>query len=126
MGDKSDFEDWAPPISAISVSPNLSLDKKGSPIISWMRINGETVYLEYARLESKQWSPPITVSSGENWLVNRADFPSVVQLTDSLWAAHWLVFTDPSSFAYDVFVSLSRDGGAVSYTHLTLPTICSV
>ena len=111
LGDKSDFEDWAPPISAISVSPNLSLDRKGLPILSWMRIDGETVYLEYARLESKQWSPPITVSSGENWLVNRADFPSVVQLTDSLWAAHWLVFTDPSTFAYDVFVSLSRDGG---------------
>ena len=74
-GDKSDFEDWAPPKSAISVSPNLSLDKKGSPILSWMRIDGETVYLEYARLESKQWSPPITVSSGGNWLVNRADFP---------------------------------------------------
>ena len=110
-GDKSDFEDWAPPKSAISVSPNLSLDKKGSPILSWMRIDGETVYLEYARLESKQWSPPITVSSGGNWLVNRADFPSVVQLTDSLWAAHWLVFTDPSTFAYDVFISLSRDGG---------------
>ena len=110
-GDKSDFEDWAPPKSAISVSPNLSLDKKGSPILSWMRIDGETVYLEYARLESNQWSPPITVSSGGNWLVNRADFPSVVQLTDSLWAAHWLVFTDPSTFAYDVFISLSRDGG---------------
>ena len=109
--DKSDFEDWAPPKSAISVSPNLSLDKKGSPILSWMRIDGETVYLEYARLESNQWSPPITVSSGGNWLVNRADFPSVVQLTDSLWAAHWLVFTDPSTFAYDVFISLSRDGG---------------
>ena len=110
-GDKSDFEGWEPPISAISVSPNLSLDKKGSPILSWMRVDGETVYLEYARLESKQWSPPITVSSGGNWLVNRADFPSVVQLTDSLWAAHWLVFTDPSTFAYDVFISLSRDGG---------------
>ena len=110
-GDKSDFEGWEPPISGISVSPNLSLDKKGSPILSWMRVDGETVYLEYARLESKQWSPPITVSSGRNWLINRADFPSVVQLTDSLWAAHWLVFTDPSIFAYDVFISLSRDGG---------------
>ena len=110
-GDKSDFEGWEPPISAISVSPNLSLDKKGSPILSWMRVDGETVHLEYARLESKQWSPSITVSSGGNWLVNRADFPSVVQLTDSLWAAHWLVFTDPSTFAYDVFISLSRDGG---------------
>ena len=111
LSDKPDFEGWTPYTSAISVSPNLSLDKKGSPILSWMRIDEETVYLEYARLESKQWSPPITVSSGENWLVNRADFPSVVQLTDSLWAAHWLVFTDPSTFAYDVFVSLSRDGG---------------
>ena len=110
-GDKSDFEGWEPPISDISVSPNLSLDKKGSPILSWMRVDGETVHLEYARLESKQWSPPITVSSGRNWLINRADFPSVVQLTDSLWAAHWLVFTDPSTFAYDVFISLSRDGG---------------
>ena len=49
--------------------------------------------------------------AGDNWLVNRADFPSVVQLTERLWASHWLVMTDVAGVAYDVRISLSDDGG---------------
>lgn len=102
---------WSSPAGENSVSPNLSLDLNGMPILSWLKVAQGSVALEYARWRGDEWSAPIIIASGNNWLVNRADFPSVVQLNESLWAAHWLVMTDPSVFAYDVFISLSRDGG---------------
>ncbi len=108
---ESSNEKWASPAGDNSVSPNLSLDMEGLPILSWMKVDEGLVALQYSRWTGTQWSDPITVASGEEWLVNRADFPSVVQLSQSLWAAHWLVMTDPSIFAYDVAISLSRDGG---------------
>ena len=103
--------EWSSPAGENSVSPNLSLDLNGMPILSWLKVAQGSVALEYARWRGDGWSAPIIIASGNNWLVNRADFPSVVQLNESLWAAHWLVMTDPAVFAYDVFVSLSRDGG---------------
>ncbi|MDA9593204.1 glycoside hydrolase, partial [Porticoccaceae bacterium] len=111
--------DWSSPAGQNSVSPNLSLDLSGSPILSWMKVGEKTVALEYSRWEGSRWSSPVTVAKGDNWLVNRADFPSVVQLTESLWASHWLVMTDPNIFAYDVAVSLSTDGGVTWGAPLT-------
>ena len=111
--------DWSSPAGQNSVSPNLSLDLSGSPILSWMKVGENTVALEYSRWEGSRWSSPVTVAKGDNWLVNRADFPSVVQLTESLWASHWLVMTDPAIFAYDVVVSLSTDGGVTWDAPLT-------
>lgn len=103
--------DWSSPAGENSVSPNLSLDINGLPILSWLKVSSDSVALEYSRWELDGWGLPIMVANGQDWLVNRADFPSVVQLNESLWAAHWLVMTDPAVFAYDVLVSLSRDGG---------------
>ncbi|MCS5594788.1 MAG: glycoside hydrolase [Porticoccaceae bacterium] len=108
---KTVVADWSPPAGARSVSPNVSLDLEGVPILSWMKVSEDSVALEYSRWDETQWSDAVEVASGSNWLVNRADFPSVVQLSESLWAAHWLVMTDPSVFAYDVMVGLSTDGG---------------
>lgn len=104
-------QQWDSPAGPNSVSPNLSVDLEGSPILSWMKVEDDFVSLNYSKWDSTQWSIPITVARGENWLVNRADFPSVVQLSDSVWVSHWLVMTDPSIFAYDVKISLSIDGG---------------
>jgi hypothetical protein len=84
-----------------------------------MKVGENTVALEYSRWEGSRWSSLVTVAKGDNWLVNRADFPSVVQLTESLWASHWLVMTDPDIFAYDVAVSLSTDGGVTWDAPLT-------
>lgn len=111
--------DWSSPAGAGSVSPNLSLDLDGVPILSWIKVSEDSVALQYSRWDQTQWSEPVEVSRGSDWLVNRADFPSVVQLSESLWAAHWLVMTDPSVFAYDVVVGLSTDGGTTWNNSLT-------
>ncbi len=102
---------WSSPAGIDSVSPNLSSDLLGRPILSWIKLNGDRASLQYSRWLDNRWSHPVTVAGGNNWLVNRADFPSVVQLTESLWASHWLVMTDVAKFAYDVRISLSDDGG---------------
>ncbi|MDQ3802947.1 MAG: glycoside hydrolase, partial [Acidobacteriota bacterium] len=43
--------------------------------------------------------------------VNWADFPSVIALPDGSLAAHWLVKSGPGTYAYDVNISRSQDGG---------------
>ncbi len=103
--------DWSSPAGVRSVSPNLSSDLLGRPILSWIQLDGDHAALQYARWLDNRWSQPVSVAGGDKWLVNRADFPSVVQLTESIWASHWLVMTDVAQFAYDVRISLSNDGG---------------
>jgi len=43
--------------------------------------------------------------------VNWADFPSLAALPDGTLFAHWLAKSGPGTFAYDVRVTRSRDGG---------------
>jgi hypothetical protein len=57
------------------------------------------------------WNEARTVAEGENWFVNWADFPSVIALKDNSLAAHWLVKSGKSTYAYDVNISRSKDGG---------------
>lgn len=52
-----------------------------------------------------------TVAEGENWFVNWADFPSVIALEDGSLAAHWLVKSGTGTYAYNVNISRSKDGG---------------
>jgi hypothetical protein len=51
------------------------------------------------------------VAEGDNWFVNWADFPSVIALTDGSLAAHWLVKSGTGTYAYDVNIARSKDGG---------------
>ena len=55
---------------------------------------------------------PRTIAEGTNWFVNWADFPSMTVLPDGSLAAHWLVRSGEGTYAYDVNVARSFDGGA--------------
>jgi len=87
--------------------------------MSWLEVSGEHATLEYARLADGVWSAPVRVASGANWFVNWADFPSVTPLSDRLWAAHWLVRRPGGTYAYDVALATSGDGGQTWDTTLT-------
>jgi hypothetical protein len=50
-------------------------------------------------------------SPGDNWFVNWADFPSVVPISGSQWAAHWLVRREAGGYAYDIHAAFSEDAG---------------
>jgi hypothetical protein len=53
-----------------------------------------------------------TISSGEYFFANWADFPSLTELADGTLLAHWLRKSAPDSYAYDILLARSRDGSA--------------
>lgn len=101
------------PAGTGSALPRLSAAPGGEILISWVEPRPrERHALLFATLGDSGWSDPRTVTEGEGWFVNWADFPSVVGLPEDALAAHWLEKSGPGTYAYDVRVSVSPDGGA--------------
>jgi hypothetical protein len=94
-----------------SGEPHLALGAAGEIVLSYLEPGEVTTSLRFSVLEGDQWQTPRTVAQGDNWVVNWADFPSVVPLSNGIWAAHWLVETEGGPYAYDTVVSLSTDAG---------------
>jgi hypothetical protein len=97
-----------------AAEPNLALAADGRVLVSWLEPTGERTHaLRFAiRAPDGGWGEPRTVASGRDWFVNWADFPSVVALAGDTLAAHWLVRSGPGTYAYDVVMAISPDGGA--------------
>jgi hypothetical protein len=72
---------------------------------------GEALRAPLRRADAAGWSEARTAAEGENWFINWADFPSVVALPGGSLASHRLVKSGHGTYAYDVQVSLSKDGG---------------
>ena len=100
------------PATPGGMGSNLATGPDGDVVLSWMEPDGDGHALRFSALTDQGWSGARTVSRGDDWFVNWADFPSVVPLSDELWAAHWLVSQPAGGYAYDVNVSLSTDQGA--------------
>lgn len=102
----------ASPAADGSGEPNLFV--AGERVyLSWIEAASDSAHaLRFAVLEGDTWSPPRTIAAGPDWFVNWADFPSLIELPDGTLAAHWLVRSGPETYAYDVHVAFSRDGGA--------------
>jgi hypothetical protein len=100
------------PTDGDSREPELTTTPDGRIILSWVERLGEKRYALRASIRDQdRWSEALTVSEGDNWFVNWADFPSVVALKDGSLAAHWLVKSGAATYAYDVNISQSNDAG---------------
>src|SRR5512139_3541691 len=63
----------------------------GQVAMSWLQALPQGGFaLQHARWTDGAWGPAATVASGDDWFVNWADFPSVVPVNATTWAAHWL------------------------------------
>jgi hypothetical protein len=92
--------------------PELTATPDGKIILSWIERTGEKRYaLRSAVFDERGWSKTATVAEGDNWFVNWADFPSVIALGDGSLAAHWLVKSGKDTYAYNVNIAFSKDGG---------------
>ncbi|MGI9205423.1 MAG: sialidase family protein [Woeseiaceae bacterium] len=98
--------------AADSMAPNISTGADGTILLSWIEPAGDGHALRFSEYGDRAWSSPRVVAQGENWFVNWADFPSVVALTESLWASHWLVSQAAGGYAYNINAALSADSGA--------------
>ena len=100
------------PATGDSREPELTATADGRIILSWVEKVGEKRYaLRMASRDQTTWNEPRTIGEGENWFVNWADFPSVISLNDGSLAAHWLVKSGTATYAYNVNIALSKDGG---------------
>lgn len=101
------------PAAPGSGEPNLAVAPDGQVLLSWIEPAGEGSHrLRYAaRPRGGAWSEPRTVAEGAGWFVNWADFPALAALPDGTLFAHWLAKSGSGTYAYDVRVTASRDGG---------------
>lgn len=100
------------PAGVDSREPEMTSTADGRIILSWVEKIGSKRYaLRFATRDASSWSTAQTVAEGENWFVNWADFPSVIALADGSLAAHWLVKSGSGTYAYDVNIARSKDGG---------------
>lgn len=91
--------------------PELTTTPDGRIVLSWVEKLTDTRHaLRFAVRDHSGWTAPQTVAEGDNWFINWADFPSVIALNDGSFAAHWLVKSGAATYAYNVNISLSRDG----------------
>ena len=94
-----------------SMAPNIAIGTDGTVVLSWIEAEGDGDALRFAVFEDEEWRNTRTVVSGDNWFVNWADFPSVVPIAESWWAAHWLVRREAGGYAYDIHTAFSSDSG---------------
>lgn len=93
-----------------SGEPRLTSTPDGSAVLSWIQPRDGAEALQYAVLRDGAWTAPVTVVERDDLFVNWADLPSVAQLGDGRWVAHFLVL-DPGAYAsYDVRYATSADG----------------
>jgi hypothetical protein len=94
-----------------SMGPNLARGADGTVVLSWIEPEGDGDALRFAVFGDGEWQNTRTVVNGANWFVNWADFPSVVPISKSQWAAHWLVRREAGGYAYDIHAAFSDDAG---------------
>lgn len=99
------------PADSLSAEPFLFADKKGTVYLSWIDRSGDSSKLMFSVLEGDDWSTPKLIAKGTDWFVNWADFPMLASTGDGNMIAHFLEKSDSSTFAYDVKIRNSADGG---------------
>ena len=65
----------ASPAQSPSGEPYLFTDEEGTTYLSWIEIHEGQSTLKYSTLTDDQWSEPVMIDSGSNWVVNWADYP---------------------------------------------------
>lgn len=104
-------EPWLLPKIQSAAQPNLTSNAKGELILSWIERTAKGHRLQIATYRNNNWTATSTVSEGNNWFVNWADFPGTVALADGTLWAHYLVKSGEGTYAYDVILRHSKDNG---------------
>ena len=93
--------------------PHLAASPAGTLALSWVEPAGAgESALKFSQFDGERWAAARIVAQGADWFLNWADFPSVVPIDETHWAAHWLVKRKGGTYAYDIALAVSNDGGA--------------
>ena len=103
---------WALPVTAAAAQPDLVAAPDGRLLLSWVEPQGEGHALKFAAFADGRWSPAREIARGGDWFVNWADTPHLSATADGALWAHWLQKSAEATYAYDVVLVRSGDGGA--------------
>lgn len=106
-------EEIASPAGANAAEPFVSATRDGL-LMSWLEpvAKSDRTALRFARYRDGKWSQPRTIIERNDLFVNWADFPSIVEDTNGALFVHWLQKSGSATYAYDVRMAASADGGA--------------
>lgn len=101
------------PAQGSSGESHLFAGSNGKVYLSWLeKVEDEKYALRFSAHQESGWSAPGTIAQSREWFVNWADFPSLIALDDNRLAAHWLAKSGSGTYAYNVNIVQSTDGGS--------------
>jgi hypothetical protein len=98
------------PAGANTTEPQITAGG-GKAILSWLELQGPRATLKFAVRSGGQWSEAKIVASGDDFMINSADVPSVIALADGTLAAQWLQQDGPDPESYKIRIAFSKDNG---------------
>jgi hypothetical protein len=112
-GSRFEITPWTLPETPVAAQPDLVTTADGEVLLSWIEPGGDGGHaLKFARFDGQDWQAPREIARGGDWFVNWADTPHIVATEDGALWAHWLRKSASATYAYDVVLSRSGDGGA--------------
>lgn len=93
-------------------TPSLATDPARGLVLTWQTREKDGAALRYALIDANgRELRRGVVAQGRDWFVNWADFPSLVVLDNNDWVTYWLQKSAPDTYAYDLRVTRSTNGG---------------
>ncbi|GAB3101509.1 sialidase family protein [Lysobacter terrae] len=108
---KVSVKTWPLPVETAAAQPDLIATRDGRLLLAWVEPQGKDHALKFATYANGTWSAPQQIARGDDWFVNWADTPHIAATPDGALWAHWLQKSATSSYAYDVVLTHSSDGG---------------
>ncbi|HEX5000488.1 MAG TPA: sialidase family protein [Terriglobia bacterium] len=101
------------PAARDSLAPNLSVSPDGHVLLSWLEPGADGEFaLRFSLHGNEGWSAPQTITTGKDWFVSGADYPSVAFMADGTMVANSLIATNLIAEAYNTNIFMSHDNGA--------------
>jgi hypothetical protein len=92
--------------------PYVAATREGGLLMSWFEKTDSVNWaLNWSEFSDKKWTEAKAITTGKNYFVNWADFPSIYHFSGDTILAHWLQKTGEGSYDYDIKVSISNDRG---------------
>ncbi|MFO7763256.1 MAG: sialidase family protein [Wenzhouxiangellaceae bacterium] len=80
-------------------------------VLSWLEKHGDGHAFRFSVFGESGFSDSGEIARGRDWFANWADTPGIHVRADGGWLAHWLEKSADSTYAYDVRLAHSSDGG---------------
>lgn len=105
--------DWPLPVTDGAMAPDLRLAPNGRLLLSWIsRQPGRRDAVQFAAYLDERWDNlPKTVAVGTALMANWADTPHIAATEDGALWMHWLQKSADKPYAYDVWLTTSRNAG---------------